>query len=186
MLVREARKEDARAIASFIAMAESEMVHHFTGTTDPEKSLDALVAFILSPIRNRYSLENNLVAEMDGRAVASMISFPADSQPGLDGPLLESLNRRGYGLDALFFEGEPGTYYLSTMGVAPEYRGKGLGSALMQGGEEKARKLGFDRVSLLVSKGKPKAKALYERNGFHDLADVKIADVEYVRMVKPL
>jgi len=184
MLIRAAEARDARAIASFISMAESEMVHHFTGTTDPVKSLDALEKFVMSPVPNRYSLKNNLVVEEDGKAVAAMMVFPADSQPDLDGPLLESLNARGYGLDELFFEGEPGTFYLSTMGVDPDYRGRGYGSALLTAAGKVAREKGFTRVSLLVSKGKPKARALYERLGFSPLSEVRIGDVDYIRMVK--
>lgn len=184
MIIRPAEERDVRAIASFIAMAESEMVHHFTGTTDPEKSLDALEKFVLSPVPNRYSLANNLVVEEDGRAVAAMMVFPADSQPDLDGPLLESLNARSYGLDELFFEGEPGTFYLSTMGVDPAYRGRGYGSALLNAAGDIAREKGFKQVSLLVSKGKPKAQELYERIGFAPLTDVRIGDVDYIRMVK--
>lgn len=186
MLIREAKKEDARAVASFIAMAESEMVHHFTGTTDPEKSVDALLEFILSPVPNRYSLGNNLVAEIDGQAVASAIAFPADSQPELDIPIIEAMNRRGYNLERLFFEGEPGTFYLSTMGVNPAYRGRGVGSTLMQAAQDKGKRLGFKEASLLVSKGKPKVQALYERTGFKVVADIKIADVEYCRMTRAL
>lgn len=184
MLIREAHAGDARAIATFISMAESEMVHHFTGTTDPEKSLDALCEFILSPVSNRYSLENNQVVEVGGRVAAAAISFPADRQPELDIPVLESMNRRGYNLERLFFEGEPGTYYLSTMGVDPDYRGRGIGSALMGAAQEKGRKLGFKEASLLVSKNKEKVKLLYERVGFRTIAEIKIGDVEYSRMIK--
>ena len=186
MLIRAAKKEDAPAIADFIAMAESEMVHHFTGSTDPEKSREALQEFILNPTLNRYSLENNLVAEVDGQAAGSMISFPADKQPDLDHVLLDALNKRGYGLDKLFFEGVPGTYYLSTMGVNPQFRGRGIGSALMAGSEKEAARQGFSRLSLLVSKGKPKVQALYERLGYKAVEDVQIADVLYRRMAKDI
>lgn len=186
MLIRPAKAEDARAIASFIAMAESEMVHHFTGTSDPEKSIPALTEFVLNPTPNRYSLENNTVAELDGKTAGAMISFPADKQPDLDTVLLAALNKRGYNLEKLFFEGEPGTYYLSTMGVDPTYRGRGIGTALMQAAERKGAELGFANCSLLVSKAKDRARALYERIGYSVTEEVAIGDVEYYRMLKPL
>ena len=184
MLIREARKEDAPAIASFIVMAESEMMHLFFGTDDAGQSAAAVTEFILSPTPNRYSLENNLVAEIDGQTAGSIICFPADSQPGLDTLLVGALNRNGIRLDRLFFEGEPGTFYLSTMGVNPDFRGRGIGTALLAAAEAKGAKLGFEAVSLLVSKDKGKAQALYERLGFKVVADVAIADVEYRRMTK--
>lgn len=186
MRIRPASPADSRAIAGFIAMAESEMVHHFTGTTDPEVSKTALEKFILSPIKNRYSIDNNTVADIDGEVAGSIISFPADEQPSLDTILLEDLNARGYGLTELFFEGEKGTYYLSTMGVDPKFRGQGVGTALMAAAEQKGRDLGYEFVSLLVSKGKPRARALYERVGFDVVEETRIADVEYYRMHKKL
>lgn len=186
MIIRPARKDDARAIAGFIAMAESEMIHHFTGSNDPEQSREALVRFITSPTPNRYSLENNLVVEEDGKPAASMISFAADLQPKLDLLLLEDMNKRGYNLDKLFFEGVPGTYYLSTMGVDSAYRGRGFGTALMQAAEERARTLGFAQTSLLVSRDKPRAMALYERVGYSVAEQVQIADTSYSRMIHTL
>lgn len=184
MHIREAGREDAPAVGRFILMAESEMAHHFTGTRDPVESARGLSGFVLHPVPNRYSLANVLVADIDGLAVGAMISFPADDQPSLDTVLLETLNRRGYNLDTLFFEGEPGTYYLSTMGVDPEYRGRGIGGGLMAAAEARGGKMGFGRTSLLVSKGKDRARILYERLGYHVIADVSIADVEYHRMIK--
>lgn len=186
MLIREANAGDAAAIASFIVMAEGEMAQLFTGLDDPAKSAEALIPLVLSPVPSRYSLENNLVVEMDGKAAAAVMSFHADRQPELDIPLLASLKKRGLQLDSLTFEGEPGTYYLSTMGVDPAHRGKGLGTALIAAAQEKGRRLGFDRLSLLVSKEKGKAKALYQRLGFEAVSDVDIAGFEYERMVKAI
>ena len=184
MHIRTAKPEDARAIAGFIAMAESEMVEFFTGTRDPEKGVEAMLAFVVSPARNRYSLANNLVAEIDGQPAGSLIRFPADQQPELDKPILEAVRRLGHDLDALFFEGEPGTYYLSTMGVDPAFRGQGIGSGLLAAAEEEAARRGFNRVSLLVSKDKPRVQGLYERVGFTAIKEVRIGPHPYNRMVK--
>ena len=186
MLVREAKTGDALNIARFIVMAESEMVHHFTGFTDLEESAKALVEFIVSETPTRYSLANDLVAEIDGAVAGAIISFPADKQNELDTTMVAHMRKRGYDLTRLFFEGEPGTYYLSTAGVDPAFRGKGVGTALIAAAEEKGRKLGFETASLLVSKGKEKARALYERLGYAVSEDVKIVDVEYLRMTKKL
>ncbi|MEL6641804.1 MAG: GNAT family N-acetyltransferase [Pseudomonadota bacterium] len=50
--------------------------------------------------------------------------------------------------------------------VAPEARGKGVGSALLNGIMEEARKRGFESVRLDVIDTNPRARALYERHGF--------------------
>ncbi len=186
MQIRPALAADAPALARHIRMAEIEMVHHFTGTTEEEPSVRVLVGFVMNPTPNRYSLENTLVAEEDGRAAGSIIAFPADRQSDLDTVLLDALNGRGYGLKKLYFEGEPGTWYLSTMGVDPDFRGRGFGTALMGAATDRGRELGFARASLLVSKAKEKARKMYERLGYRIAGDVAIADVEYHRMIKDL
>ncbi len=186
MLIRQAKPEDAQAIARFICMAEGEMVEKFTGFADPEQGAAEILKLAESPIPSRYSLSNNLVAEIDSVPAGSIICFPADDQPELDKPMLAYLRNRGIELDRLFQEGAPGTYYASTMGVDPQFRGKGAGKALLAAAEEKAVQRGFDAISLLVSKDKDRARSLYERVGFTIQEEVTIATSEYYRMVKPL
>lgn len=186
MLIREAKSSDANAVASFIVMAEKEMVRYFTGVEEPEEAAKRLLPLVLSPTSNRYSLANNLVAEIDGVPAGSIIHFPADRQPELDILLLAQIRSYGFDVDKLFFEGEPGTYYLSTMGVNPDFRGRGVGTALMAAAEAKGIKLGFSLCSLLVSTEKPKVQAMYERLGYRVIADVSIAESHYRRMTKDI
>lgn len=186
MRMREAEREDASAIARFIAMAESEAVRLFTGVDEPEQSAKLVEALILSPVPCRYSFRNTLIAEIGGAAAGMAISFAADSQPGLDGPLLELMRGRGLDVRELFFEGDPGTWYLSTLGVDPAFRGMGAGTALMAASERRGVEQGFDRATLLVSKDKKKAKALYERLGYATLCEVTIYHTSYFRMGKQI
>ena len=57
--------------------------------------------------------------------------------------------------------------------VLPECRGQGLGNQLLSAVEEKATSLGCCRISLEVMEDNPRAKALYHRFGFPDLATTK-------------
>ncbi len=182
-VIRPAEPADAPAIAEFIAMAESEMLPFYTCTNDRQKALGVMADYILSPITNRYSIVHHLVADMAGTAVGSILAFPADQQPDLDRLILEYVNRHGYDLPRLFFEGVPGSYYLCTAGVSAQYRSHGLGRKLIAAALEKARRLGFKQASLLVSEGKPRAEALYKRLGFTTKEEVRIANFPYHRMV---
>lgn len=184
MLIRQARPEDADAVAAAIVAAEGEMILFFTGVSDPEKAANVLKKFVLSPTPSRYSLENNLVAVLDGRAVGAAMSFPADSQATLDLPILEAVRARRIALDRLAPEGEPGTWYVSTMGIDPACRGRGIGSALLQASIEKGKAAGYEKSSLLVARDKPRVRELYERLGFTKLTDVVIGDTTYSRMIK--
>ncbi len=186
VVVRPATREDAASSARFIAMAEGEMIAFLTGLDDPDAAAAKLAGWAASEAPNRYSFDNTHVVEVGGSVVGAIISFPADRQHELDGLILEDLRGRGRALDRLFAEGIPGTYYLSTMGVNPFCRGMGLGTLLLTAAEERGRGMGFSESSLLVAADKPRAKALYERLGFHARDTVRMGDFEYARMVHAL
>lgn len=66
--------------------------------------------------------------------------------------------------------------------VAPDYRGQGLGTALIDVLSRVARYAGYDSVEICVMRGNSRARALYERLGFvHDreltLTDAASVDV---------
>ncbi len=78
-----------------------------------------------------------LVAESDGAIVGSVMG-------GFDG-------RRGM------------IYHLA---VAPEYRRRGLGQALMDEAEQRLRQKGCIRCYLMVTKNNPEAAPFYEKRGW--------------------
>ncbi len=186
MLIRKARTGDVDLIARAICMAEGELTPFFSGTEDKEKSIRVLSEFVLASVPCRYSLQYCLVAEVEGKPAGMIFSFPADLQPDLDLLILASVNARGYNLKELFFEGEHGTYYLSTMGVDPAFRGQGIGTKLMAAAEAAGAAQGFTRASLLVSADKDKARTLYERLGYAVTARVEMAGFNYFRMGKTI
>jgi GNAT superfamily N-acetyltransferase len=65
----------------------------------------------------------------------------------------------------------PPHWYLAVMGVAPEWQGKGLGTALMQPGLDE-----IDAASLpaYLESSTPRSRALYERNGFEVTGELSL------------
>lgn len=59
----------------------------------------------------------------------------------------------------------PGAYHIAEIDIDPEYRGRGIGGALLDWAEAQARKQGFKRISLTTTTSNP-ARRLYERHGF--------------------
>jgi len=59
-----------------------------------------------------------------------------------------------------------GTWYVSVASVLPEFRGRGVGRALLDEAERLAHAAGIDRVTLLVGSFNDGAHRLYERVGF--------------------
>lgn len=62
-----------------------------------------------------------------------------------------------------------GSWYISTLGVYPEYRGKGVGKALLAEAENQARILQKRKVTLIVGTFNPMAHTLYARTGYREL-----------------
>ena len=60
----------------------------------------------------------------------------------------------------------PGCVYIANLGVRPDMRCRGVGSALIEHETDKARAAGYDRMTLDVADNNPHAEALYERLGF--------------------
>lgn len=64
--------------------------------------------------------------------------------------------------------------------VAPEARGKGVGTALLDAIVDEARRRGFDQVRLDVVDTNPRAKALYRYVGFKEVKTSKIGLLKHV------
>jgi GNAT superfamily N-acetyltransferase len=81
-----------------------------------------------------------LVAELDGRLAGTLIAG---------------------------FDGWRGNLY--RLVVEPDYRRRGIGRALVRGGEDRLRELGAPRVTALVGAGEPDAAAFWAATGYaHD------------------
>ena len=55
---------------------------------------------------------------------------------------------------------------ISDLAVLPEYRGRGIGSALLAAVEHKARELGCCRITLEVQENNARARHVYDRSGY--------------------
>jgi ribosomal protein S18 acetylase RimI-like enzyme len=65
---------------------------------------------------------------------------------------------------------QPHFLYLETLQLLQQYRGRGIGTALMRFIEEVAERKAKDRIQLRIFKGNP-AKSLYHRIGFKVIED---------------
>jgi ribosomal protein S18 acetylase RimI-like enzyme len=81
---------------------------------------------------------------------------------------------RGLRLNRVIEMPREGTIYVSNVGVRPDMRGRGIGSALIRHGTERAKAEGFTEMSLDVASDNPKAEALYRRLGFTFIREKRI------------
>ena len=88
---------------------------------------------------------------------------------------------RKYGLFALIraalldkafaYKPPKGELYIDSIGVSTDARGMGVGTQMMAFAEGIAKRNGHKKLSLLVMKENPKAKALYERVGYEVISE---------------
>ena len=64
-------------------------------------------------------------------------------------------------------------YYLDSLGVEPEWQGRGLGSALMQPILERCDR---ERMPAYLNAGSPRSRDLYLRHGFHVTEEFRLPE----------
>lgn len=175
MHIREAKAEDASAIAALIHAAGPEIYDYlFLG---PDRARDFIAAECQSG-RGFCGYPALLVATDGDDIVGVACFFDASTYGALQrgtlqniltyfglwrcGPVLARVRHIAPVLS------RPGVqeFCLRNFAVAPQQRGQGIGSTLLRYGISKAKARGDRRLLLDVADNNPKARALYERFGF--------------------
>lgn len=163
LVIRTARVEDARMLAEIVCMGIGceETLKNYCG--------EDYVSVLTEVARSegaQYSYRNALVAEIDGAIVGGVI--------GYDGGQLYPLREETYRIVQRYYAHVPsivdetaaGEFYVDSLAVLPEYRGCGVGSALLDEMCKHAFSKGHQKVGLLVDTDNPKAEQLYLSVGF--------------------
>ena len=162
-MIRRATKEEAAQIAELFMLAwpVEEILESNSLTYE---QLHESMTVIAAAEETIYSYENTIVAEVDGKVVGAMCAYDGADYQRLKQPIVDIL-----GADSGFAqlkETEAGEFYLDSVGVLQEYRGRGIASSLFEAQCERAASLGHKTAGLIVDVDKPKAEALYARLGF--------------------
>lgn len=166
--VRAAEIGDARRLAELMDIA-GEGIPMYLWPESAGRDGDPLEfgAGAVSGTEGGFSYVNAHVAEIGDEVVGMLLGYrlpdphdvePLSEAPAVVRPLLE--------LEAL----APGSWYVNAVAADPAWRGRGVGSALMQRAEEAAAGSGADSLSLIVAEENRGARWLYDRLGFADLA----------------
>jgi len=129
---------------------------------DAKSVLDVLDSYASDPVGGGQPLSR----DVRDRLPSILRSFPTSLV------LLAAVDDRRVGLAVCFFS-------LSTfrarpllnvhdLAVLPEYRGSGVGRALLQAAEDRARQKGCCKLTLEVQDDNTRARTLYRRFGFDD------------------
>lgn len=181
--IRDARPDDAPFLAKCIMAGM-----HFYDFEEELSGDNAAIFENLTLCEQRtdtlYSYINTRVAEMDGKMAGALLSYPGEIYKDLR---TSTFKEFWPGFFAQFCEDDPetgpGEYYLDSLAALPEYRGKGIGRALLEDGIQKGIILGFRQVSLVADAEMPKLINLYQSVGFVPAGHRHAFGVDFQRMI---
>lgn len=179
MIIETATAGDASLIADAICEAIGyEHVEQMAGTDHTDREVHDIFARLAARPDTQYSYLNSRIArdETDGKPMGVCISY--------DGADLRRLRRTFFAeavatlgwditpeeVEALPGETEPDEFYLDSLMTLPQYRGRGVGRALIDDAAAKAARAGKP-LGLLCDKSNRRARRLYELMGFTKIGE---------------
>jgi ribosomal protein S18 acetylase RimI-like enzyme len=165
---RRAAPRDAAALAALVNVAGEGLPRYlWAGMAEPGESAWDVGRRRALREEGSFSYRNAIVAEVDGRVVASLVGYPLpdrpepidhDRMPPMFVPLQELENLA------------PGTWYVNVLATRPESRNQGYGTRLLGIAERLAAAAGRSGLSVIVSDGNVGARRLYQRFGCAEVA----------------
>jgi ribosomal protein S18 acetylase RimI-like enzyme len=165
---RRARPDDAPALAELVNFAgEGLPLYLWAKMAGPGESPWDVGRRRAMRTDGSFSYRNAIVAEADGRVVASLVGYPLPERPEpVDHAALPPMFLPLQELENL----APGTWYVNVLATFPEYRGRGYGTRLLRLAERLAAAAGGHGLSIIVSDANAGAVRLYQRSGYLELA----------------
>lgn len=182
--IRQADKNDAKAVAPLIYDAIGDIANNLTGEHSLPKVLAALEQYV-TETTNRHSYLNTFVAEQQNEIVGIVVLYDGRLGYNLDRQLELQLSKRGI-QTTLDVEAHMDEYYIDTICVSEKARGLGIGTRLLHFAEQKGRELGYEKISLNVELEKHDARRLYEKIGYRTIESWTIINEPFHHMVKSL
>lgn len=186
-MIRDARREDAEQMTELFKIILMDMELPIMEKVTWKKLKPALVEAAGND-RYRHSFKNAIVKEIDGKVVGLCYGYKGGDGDDVYEPLETMLKEYHLPLFEPYTDSETfkGEWYLDTLVTSSEYRGQGIGKDLMDGAYNKARSVGMSVIGLNVDHDNPRARKLYERQGFKKTGEVVLADHRYDHMQKQI
>lgn len=143
----------------------------------------ALIESVCADEDTLYSWTRARVLTVNGVPAGALISYPGDEYEALRLPTWKRIwNESPSDAHAYDPETFPGEYYLDSLAVREEYRGRDFGQMLLQDGVRKGHEMGFKEVTLIAETESPALIKYYESAGFRSFSDIKFFGFDYTRM----
>jgi ribosomal protein S18 acetylase RimI-like enzyme len=182
--LRDATLDDAPFIAR-VVLAGIDLLDIDAVLHDEQRAIYEHLVDICCMDDTLYSYCNTRIAEIDGNPVGALVAY--------DGARYARMREKTFGLvqqtsgmdlSHNAMETGPGEYYLDSMAILPDYRGVGIGKILMRDRMEFALKNGFQKVTLLVDKDKPRLQEYYQGEDFSFSKEMFVFGAWYNKLEK--
>ncbi|QSW89369.1 GNAT family N-acetyltransferase [Flavobacterium endoglycinae] len=165
MIIRKAKKSDSAQIAPILLLAMEDIIYKFIKKEDYASAKDFLQHFIEQE-NNQYSYQNCYVAEAENEIIGAVNLYNGSDLEVLRNPIIEYV-RKNFNPDFdPEFETRAGEFYIDSLGVNPNYQGKGIGSKILRFLIDEFVHKNNHVLGLLVEEDNPLAKNLYLKIGF--------------------
>lgn len=172
--IKPASPDVASHIASLIMEAMStDCCQNLAGPHHNLADFHRVISNLVKMEDSQYSYKNTLVGVTSSGILAGVVV-------AYDGADLKRLRKRfvnealvEFGIDYSAMEAETGEgeFYIDSLAVSSNFRGKKFATRLLEAAIERAKQLGHAKVGLLVDKGNPIAERLYAKLGFEYVND---------------
>ncbi len=114
-----------------------------------------------------FSYRNTVIIESEGQCAGALIGYEIPDAPEPVPPDMPAMFVPLQDLENL----APATWYVNVLAVRPQFRRRGLGTALLGVAQDTAEALGKRGLSVIVSDANTGARRLYERCGYRERAE---------------
>ena len=174
VIYREGEKKDSLRIAELDSIASGGAIDFLFHDLIPNMTPVEIVASNLENDNYPHSYRNVMVAEHDEAIIGMSLSFPGKYHKITD--VMKSFfpQDRINHFKNFFTAPVKDSFFLDALCVEKNFRNRGIGSKLIELTKNRARKGGYDSLSLIVFKDNTNAQNVYKKNGFKVIEQVEL------------
>lgn len=182
--IRDATSDDALFIAR-VVLAGIDMLDIDAVLPEEQRVIFEHLIGICRMNGTLYSYLNTRIAEIDGKPVGALVAYDGAHYEKMREMTFDLVKQTsGMDLSHNAMETGPGEFYLDSMAILSDYRGSGIGKMLMNDRVDYALNNGFQKVTLLVDKDKPRLQKYYESMGFAFSEEMFVYGSWYNKLVR--
>lgn len=184
-MIRQAEAKDVQKVMELFKVILTDMELPIMRQV-PWATLKSALAEAASQKGFRYAMDSALVKEMDGEIAGFCFGYFNKDMKNSDHILKRALDKYQLPYFEIFWDHETllEEWYLDSVVVKPAFRGKGIGTELLQAAYEKAAASGAHIIGLNVDHRNPKALKLYQQQGFQSVHQITLSGHQYDHMQK--